>query len=532
MITRIKATNYRCFERLDFTPNEQINIVVGGNEAGKSTLLEIIALVISGRVRGRWASDDLNPYWFNHKTVQDYFTRRELDKSTALPTIEMELYFHEDTPGAERLRGIHNSRSEDCPGLRMRIEPDEERYAELAAYLSNDSIPELIPTDLYQVDWRSFACDPVSRQTRGLGFTTLNVNTIASSTSLDHRLRQLLRDFVTPQESAEIALQHRRAKAELTSGVLQEVNKRVADEDNTFGVSLQMDHSANADWDVAVAPYIENTPFTLLGKGRQVATKIALAMSRKTDNTKFVLVEEPENHLSHTELHKMLDRITSLSDGRQLFITTHSSFVLNRLGFDTLQLIHNAQVAPLNHEVISKDTIEFFQKLPGFDTLRLATAERVVVVEGPTDEMVFNMAYQQIKGKEPRDHGIDVVSLGTSGKRALELAKALDRRIAVIRDNDGQDPEHWRDKVQDLLHPDKRQMFIGDPSNGHTLEPQLISCNDEATLREAIEAPDATTLESFMAANKTEWVWRLASKGTKLNWPHYITEAIEFVSDS
>ncbi|MGP9489250.1 ATP-dependent nuclease [Glutamicibacter sp. AOP33-2CA-4] len=532
MITRVKSTNYRCFQQLDFEPNEHVNIIVGDNEAGKSTILEIIALVIGGRARGRWAADDLNPYWFNQTIVKRYFEEHTRGHSPDLPLIDLEVYLGVNTPGSERLRGIHNSNSEDCPGLRMRIVPDPDRLEELAEYLRQEDLPELIPTDLFMTDWRDFSGEKITRQPRGLGFATVNMNTVSNSSGVDYKLRQLLRDFVTPQESALIALEHRKARADITTGILGDVNNRIEAEGESFGVGLQMDQSANANWDVSVTPHIDDTPFSLLGQGRQVATKIALSMSRSSDRTQFVLVEEPENHLSHTELMKVLDSITSLSGGRQLFITTHSSFVLNRLGFDALHLMHNARITPLAVGAISEDTINYFQRQSGYDTLRLAVARKAVVVEGPSDEMIFNLAFHRITGKAPRACGIDVIALGTRGKRALELAKALGKKIAVLRDNDGEDPSHWRTQAGDLIQSGQREMFIGNAAEGYTLEPQLFFANDEAVLRSILGLAADTGVLDYMLKNKTESAWVIANSGQQLNWPTYIIDAVAFANAS
>ena len=43
-----------------------------------------------------------------------------------------------------------------------------------------------------------------------------------------------------------------------------------------------------------------------------------------------LLLEEPENHLSHVHMHKLIDRIRT-SEKKQLFIATHSSFIATRL---------------------------------------------------------------------------------------------------------------------------------------------------------------------------------------------------------
>ena len=45
------------------------------------------------------------------------------------------------------------------------------------------------------------------------------------------------------------------------------------------------------------------------GQGQQAAIKIALALSRTSGTTTFILIEEPENHLSHTTLTRLIARI-------------------------------------------------------------------------------------------------------------------------------------------------------------------------------------------------------------------------------
>ncbi|MDI9413407.1 MAG: ATP-binding protein [Bacillota bacterium] len=93
MITRIHIQNYRMFKKLDFEPKEGLNIIVGNNEAGKSTLLEAITLVLNGRLNGRWVSDELNPYWFNTEVVNEYFKDIKDGKAVVPPTIIIEVYF-------------------------------------------------------------------------------------------------------------------------------------------------------------------------------------------------------------------------------------------------------------------------------------------------------------------------------------------------------------------------------------------------------------------------------------------------------
>lgn len=529
VITRIKASNYRCYRNLDFKPHHTTNILVGGNESGKSTLLEIISLLITGKLNGRWATDELNPYWFNQESVGVFYKDLRDGKSPDLPIIELELYLKPTDGELARLRGMVNSEKEDTAGISMTILPATETHEEQEAYFAGDNPPSILPSDLYSISWKSFAGETITRQPRGLGLSAINAAQTPGRNGIDSKVRELVRDFVTPTESANIALAHRKMRANLDAGILEDVNSRVSGDTENFELVLKMDQSANSKWETNVSPHVGTVPFSMLGRGRQVATQIALAMARSAEHTQFALIEEPENHLSHVELQKLLDNINTLAAGRQTFIATHSSYVLNRLGFDSLQLVGGRKIVRLSSETISEDTVHFFQKQPGFDTLRLAVSKKAVVVEGPSDEMIFNLAFKHVTGREPRDRAIDIIPFGIRGKRALELAKAVGTKLAVLRDNDSSPPDHWREQAGDLITPGKQEMFIGDLEHGRTLEYQITSWGNESILKRFFDLKADCDVTRYLLDNKTEWAWRVADGDVKLNWPAYILEAIEFI---
>jgi hypothetical protein len=325
---------------------------------------------------------------------------------------------------------------------------------------------------------------------------------------------------------------HRSARHNISETALADVNERIAAEgaklhDKDLG--LQMDQSAGATWESSVVPHVGDIPFALAGQGQQAAIKVALAMNRSAGTTAYVLIEEPENHLSHTSLTRLIARIAALAGKRQVFITTHSSYVLNRLGLDRLRLLHAGQATSFS--AISPDTVRYFKRLSGFDTLRIVLAHKLVLVEGPSDEMLFERAFRDKHGMTPIAAGIDVVSMaGVSLARALELAAALGRRAAGIRDNDGKPPAHWEAKVAEHLAPCVRELFIGDPANGETLEPQLTGVNDDVALRAALSITDSdkTTVE-WMTENKTEGALILAESAATITFPDYLLKAIEFI---
>ena len=61
-ISRVIVRNYRCLKAADVTLNPDLNIIVGNNECGKSTLLEAIHLALSGQLNGRPIQMELHPH--------------------------------------------------------------------------------------------------------------------------------------------------------------------------------------------------------------------------------------------------------------------------------------------------------------------------------------------------------------------------------------------------------------------------------------------------------------------------------------
>ena len=63
MITKIKICGYRIYTEFTLIPNQKLNLIVGANEAGKSTLMEAtraaqsVAIVIDG------AGESTLPHW-------------------------------------------------------------------------------------------------------------------------------------------------------------------------------------------------------------------------------------------------------------------------------------------------------------------------------------------------------------------------------------------------------------------------------------------------------------------------------------
>ena len=531
MIKKVKITGYRIFESFEFQPHENLNLIVGANESGKSTLLEAIALALTGRINGRRASEELNPYWFNTEVVDDFVESRKAGENVAPPEIRIELFF-EDREELQHLCGAVNSEVPTlaCPGTSLRIVPNPEYADDFERWMESPS--DILPVEYYMEDWRDFADNRLTQRPRQLITAFIDSRTVRSAHGVDYHLRNILSDNLDPSERAAVSLAYRQVKVSLSDGPLREINDRIGVGQASLHdkpISLAMDQSPRTSWETAITPHVDRVPFSMSGQGQQAAIKISLAMDRHSDRAQFVMVEEPENHLSHTSLAILISRMQDLAgEQQQLFITTHSSFVLNRLGLSSLLLV-GPSGAPRIPE-LRDDTVRYFQKLPGYDTLRLALADKVVLVEGPSDEIIFERVFVDIYGRRPIELGIDVISMGgLSAARALELCASLGKRVAVVRDNDGIEADKLREPIDDFLEAGERELFFGEIEHGNTLEPQLVHFDGEDKFRRMLGISARANLANWMERGKTEAALRIASSDETLNAPDYLRAAAEFI---
>lgn len=532
MIEKIRIQGYRIYRDVTFTPNPKLNLIVGANECGKSTLIEAMMLCLTCRINGRWASEELNPYWFNTQLTASFRKSRQAGTPAAWPEIKIELFLS-DRAELQHLSGAHNTDlpTRACPGISLTVAPDPEYTGELEAW-ATDTPSHLLPVEFFEVDWRSFADHRLTNRPKDLVTALIDSRTVRSSSGVDYHMREILRDQLEPTERATVSLAYREVKAAMSGGALKAINERMAkDHEALHGrpIGLAMDQTARTSWEGAVTPHVEDVPFSMSGQGQQAAIKISLAMRRHSDRASFVMIEEPENHLSFATLGVLLGRMEALAgDHQQLFVTTHSSFVLNRLGIDAVHLISDGQYSKFSG--LSEETVRYFQKLPGYDTLRMVLADRIVLVEGPSDEIIFERSFFDLHECRPLQAGVDVLSVrGLSFARCLELCDALGKTVAVVRDNDGFDPEDLRAELDCWLEDGTRRAFIGSPEKGSTLEPQLIHCNGVDTVRAMLGISDQADVEKWMARQKTEAAMRLAAFEGTVVAPDYIKEAAAFI---
>ncbi|MGP9555309.1 MULTISPECIES: ATP-dependent nuclease, partial [unclassified Halomonas] len=220
---------------------------------------------------------------------------------------------------------------------------------------------------------------------------------------------------------------------------------------------------------------VDEVPFQFIGKGEQSNVQIKLAIQNKSKDIDLVMMEEPENHLSHTNLSRLVHYIENQRSNKQLFLTTHSSYVLNKLSIDKICLLQSDYK---RLDRLDPKVVKTLKRLPGYDTLRVALSNRVILVEGPSDELVLKKIYYRKHGRLPEQDGIDIIVVrGVGFDTFIAVGKEIGTKIHVLRDNDG---DYERNVIAARLeYTDfpNIQLFSSESDLEFSLEPALIYAN-------------------------------------------------------
>ena len=298
-------------------------------------------------------------------------------------------------------------------------------------------------------------------------------------------------------------------------------------------ITLNLRENDIDGWKSEMSLSLDSIPLDSAGFGTQNMVKTEMFMQQNID-VDILIIEEPENNLSYTNMSILISRLSENSN-KQIFISTHSSFVANKMGLHNIHLVSCGDTKPFNE--LSKSTYNYFIKLPGYNTLRVLLANKIILVEGPADELVVQRAYLDNYKKSPIEDGVDVMSVGgVAFKRYCELAQLINKKIIVVTDNDGnylETVEKYRafDEIITLC------IEINDDLN--TLEPSVLNANKDSFEefraiiynKTDIKTIDYEALEKFMEHNKAEWSMRVFLSDKKIKYPDYILKAIGIIKD-
>jgi len=335
-ITKLKILNFKSFANDTFDFNEDINIFVGDNESGKSTILEAVEIAFNCNYRGKPLASELTSDLFNIEAIKKYLASDKSQKH--LPEIYIELFLE----GVPEYKGENNSLGENSDGISLKVKFDDGLLPTYEEFIKKSKNIKTIPVEFYIIEWLDFSWKEIKYMNKKVNCLFVDPARLHPTYGKNQYISKIINTTLSKENQALLALNYRQLK-ELFNEQPQvaEINKLLDSDDAVTEKSLKIvaDVSSSNSVITGLQLAVENIIFPLIGKGEQNKIQIKLAIQNKANNIDIIMVEEPENHLSHVNLSKLVKYIEEQRNDKQLFLTTHSSYVLNKLSLNKLCLI-------------------------------------------------------------------------------------------------------------------------------------------------------------------------------------------------
>lgn len=523
----IKSLHIRGFKKflsLDVEFNEHMNILVGENEAGKSTIMDAIKTVLNQQYRNtdKAVLRDL----FNTTMVAE-FQENPCIKTLPFILIEIELVLDPKQKNSEYFYGeVYGDRKKQAEkfGIRFECKFDEE----IGTGLDKSIMDRKIPYEYYSLSWSTFANRPYQMIKRPLQFIAIDTSSHAALPTFNYYNRTL---FASKYDELT-RMKVKNAFRDQLDQAFDKIGLPAIDGHRKFGVD-----GKKVVLETILSVYEDSISLENRGSGMESLIKTQIALDRK-NGVDVILMEEPENHLCFSNLRKMLQEISEKQDESQIIVATHNNMIASRLNLNNVLWITNSKVQSLKN--VDHDVAQFFVKADDNAFLQLLLSDKVFLVEGATEFLLLPHFYEQIARNNVESDGVTVISCnGISYKKYLAIAKATEKRIAVITDNDKEqskiDVSSEFNKQNELQH-----IFMGETTDNWTWEACVYHANKTAldsmiTVQDGAKylfhQKDYGTVLGKMLNNKVDVAYQMLTSGVEFEVPQYIKDAIAWINE-
>lgn len=521
-IKSLYIEGFKKFNSLNVEFNEHMNILVGENESGKSTILDALKIVLNQQYRS--ADKSVLKDLFNMQKINEFCANPSI-KTLPRIYIEVELVLDPCQKNASYFHGeVYGQRKKQIEkfGISFECKYDEE----LGAGVEESILDGKIPYEYYTLIWTTFANRPYQIMKRPLNFLSIDTTNSASTQSFNYYNKTL---FMSIYDEATRAKAKNEFRAKLEDA-LESVSLPPISTSRKFGVD-----SKKVVLETILSVYEDSIALENRGSGMESLIKTQIALD-KINRLDVILMEEPENHLSFSTMQKMLQEISAQQENSQIIIATHSNMIASRLNLNNVLWITEGSVKTLAS--LDKEVAEFFVRADDNSFLQLLLSKKAFLVEGATEFLLLPKFYEQITGNTIEEDDVSVISCnGISYKRYLAIAEATGKRIAVVTDNDGKSERIIEANSFNQSH-NLQHIFMDMTINNWTWEVCVYNANKTALNRiikvqegskYLFHEKDHGAVLGKMLNNKVDTAYQMLTSNIVFKVPQYIKDAIEWL---
>lgn len=512
---------FKKFNEINVPFNEHMNILVGENEAGKSTILDAIKIVLNQQYKN--ADKSVLKELFNSQMIGQFLSNPSV---RALPYIYIELQMELDPKGknSEYFYGENNRPAAEAFGISFECRFDEE----LGNGLDKEITDGKIPYEYYGLRWTTFAGLPYQAVKRPLNFLAIDTSNNDINNSFNYYNRALFSSCYDELTRMDVKNSFR----DQLNQMFSEIKLPDIDDRRKFGIN-----DKKVILEAIISIYEDSIALENKGSGMESLIKTQIALDRKKSQLDVILMEEPENHLCFSNLKKMLQEISDRQADSQIIVATHSNMIASRLNLNNVLWITDGKVKSLQE--VDKKVADFFVKADDNCFLQLLLSNKVILVEGATEFLLLPKLYMQLVQRTLEEDGTSIISCnGISYKHYLEIAKATHKKIAVITDNDKK-----QERIEDAKTFNQSQgtqhIFMGNAVADWTWEACFYNLNQklldsmivvQAEAKYLVHDIDYGQVLGKMLNNKVETAYQMLTTDVTFEIPQYVKDAVEWLN--
>lgn len=524
-IKSLHIEGFRKFISLDVQFNEKMNILVGENEAGKSTVLDALRTVLNQQYK---TSDkailrDL----FNADSVAAFQASPSI-RSLPKIVIEAELELDPKQKNADYFHGEVYGKRKSQPekyGIRFECKFDEE----IGEGLDESILSGKIPYEYYALTWTTFANRPYQMVKRPVSFISIDTTSNGTTASFNYYNRALF----TSKYDEGLRTKAKNSFRDQLDSAFEQIGLPEIDDKRKFGVD-----SKKVVLESILSVYEDSISLENRGSGMESLIKTQIALDKKS-GLDVIIMEEPENHLSFTTLNKMLKEISDRQDTSQIIVATHSNMIASRLNLKNVLWITDNGAKSLNIKGL-ENVADFFVKADDNAFLQLLLSKKAVLVEGATEFLLIPYFYEKLTGRTIEDDKVTVISCnGISYDRYLAIAESTNKKIAVITDNDGKQERVDHASEFNQAHPLQHVFMAGCITDwtwevcvykeNKTVLDELVKVEKDA--KYLFREKDYGAVLGKMLNNKVDTAYSMLISGKDYEAPQYVKDAIKWISE-
>jgi putative ATP-dependent endonuclease of OLD family len=435
VIRKLTVARFRGIEKLEWRPSPGMNILLGGGDAGKTTILEAIALLLSPTNSTTVSESD---YW-QRDSSQQFLIEAVLSLSEASGINTQKNFSWPWTwNGVDAVAPIAKKEAEDLPDAddpvsRVRVRGTTELELAWEIVQPNDEADHFSVSVRRKIGVVRLSSDERNDRDLRLVYGS-GLDRLVGDVALRARIGKRISELDLEQSLSEAG-----------KNAIGELDKRLVGSalphDLKLGLTTSQGLSIGALIGLLAKKHDVSLPLSSWGAGtrRMVALEIASAAEREVSIT---LVDEIERGLEPYRLRKL---ISIISDGEgQAFITTHSPVAI--ACSEKAQLWYVDGIG--NIGALLRDKITPQQRRDPETFL----AKVAVIAEGSTEVGFLQFLLEKAFGSVPLIHGVRVCD-GQGNSATLDLLETLSASglvFAGLVDNEGTDPGRWQALKQNL----------------------------------------------------------------------------------